>query len=83
MKRELVRFGYLFLLRREPNVSAELLLLLHPPEVLRDEATVFPGAQAKAAVPIKRKESCRWLENMRQPTALLAEPERVVHIGDR
>lgn len=29
------------------------------------------------------KESYRWLENVRQSTALLAEPGRVVHIGDR
>lgn len=34
-------------------------------------------------VPIEEKESYRWLENMRQSTALLGEPERLVHIGDR
>jgi len=34
-------------------------------------------------VPIEEKESYRWLENVRQSTALLAEPERCVHIGDR
>ena len=34
-------------------------------------------------VPIEKKESIRWLENMTQATELLAEPERCVHIGDR
>ena len=34
-------------------------------------------------VPIEEKESFRWLENLRQSTALLAAPERCVHIGDR
>lgn len=29
------------------------------------------------------KESSRWLENLRQATALAAEPEHCVHIGDR
>ena len=32
---------------------------------------------------IEEKESLRWLENLRQVTALLAEPQRCVHIGDR
>lgn len=34
-------------------------------------------------VPIEEKESFRWLQNLRQSTALLAEPDRCVHIGDR
>ena len=34
-------------------------------------------------VPIEQKESIRWLENMRQSMALLGEPARCVHIGDR
>jgi len=34
-------------------------------------------------VPIEEKESVRWLENLRQSTALLNEPQRCVHIGDR
>jgi Transposase DNA-binding/Transposase Tn5 dimerisation domain len=34
-------------------------------------------------VPIEKKESIRWLENLRQSTALLNEPGRCVHIGDR
>jgi hypothetical protein len=34
-------------------------------------------------VPIEEKESIRWLENLQQSTALLAEPQRCVHIGDR
>ena len=33
--------------------------------------------------PIERKESVRWLDNMRQSAASLGEPERCVHIGDR
>src|SRR5690606_26131089 len=34
-------------------------------------------------VPIEQKESVRWLENLRQSTELLNEPNRCVHIGDR
>jgi hypothetical protein len=34
-------------------------------------------------VPIEEKESIRWLENLKQSTRLLGEPERCVHIGDR
>jgi hypothetical protein len=34
-------------------------------------------------VPIEAKESFRWLENLRQATALFGEPPRCVHIGDR
>jgi len=31
-------------------------------------------------VPIEEKESIRWLENLKQSTALLGEPERCVHV---
>ena len=34
-------------------------------------------------VPIEEKESIRWLENLKYSTALLGEPQRCVHIGDR
>lgn len=34
-------------------------------------------------IPIEQKESYRWLENLKQSTALLQEPKRCVHIGDR
>jgi hypothetical protein len=34
-------------------------------------------------VPIEEKESFRWLENLRQATALLNPTEGLVHIGDR
>lgn len=34
-------------------------------------------------VPIEFKESIRWLDNMRQSTALFGEPERCIHVGDR
>ena len=34
-------------------------------------------------VPIEKKESFRWLQNLEQSTALLAAPERCVHVGDR
>lgn len=34
-------------------------------------------------IPIEQKESFRWVENVRQATELLKEPERCVHIGDR
>ncbi len=34
-------------------------------------------------MPIEKKESIRWLENLRQSTATLGDPTRCVHIGDR
>jgi len=34
-------------------------------------------------VPIETKESIRWLENLQQSTALVGEPQRCIHIGDR
>lgn len=34
-------------------------------------------------VPIEGKESIRWLENVQQSTALLGDPGRCIHIGDR
>lgn len=34
-------------------------------------------------VPIEKKESIRWLENLKQSTALFHDPRRCVHIGDR
>jgi hypothetical protein len=34
-------------------------------------------------VPIEKKKSIRWLENLKQSTELLEEPGRCVHIGDR
>ena len=49
----------------------------------------FKGANAlkkkvnPTRVPIEEKESVRWLENLRQTNALLNQPDRCVHIGDR
>jgi hypothetical protein len=34
-------------------------------------------------VPIEKKESVRWLENLRQSISLLGDPERCVHVADR
>jgi hypothetical protein len=34
-------------------------------------------------VPIEKKESIRWLDNLGQSTELLGDPGRCVHIGDR
>ena len=34
-------------------------------------------------IPIEKKESIRWLENVQQSTELLGDPARCVHIGDR
>lgn len=51
--------------------------------------TQFKGANAlkrkvnPTRIPIHQKESFRWLENLRQATALVEHPERCVHIGDR
>jgi hypothetical protein len=41
------------------------------------------GKICPTRVPIETKESVRWLENLRQATAVLAQPQRCVHIGDR
>jgi len=49
----------------------------------------FHGANAlkrhinPTRVPIEKKESIRWLENLRQSTELLNDPGRCVHIGHR
>jgi hypothetical protein len=49
----------------------------------------FHGANAlkrkinPTRVPIEQKESYRWLENLGQSTTLLADPECIVHTGDR
>lgn len=34
-------------------------------------------------IPIEEKESSRWLENLRKSIALLEEPARCIHVGDR
>ena len=34
-------------------------------------------------VPIEKKESIRWLENLRQSIERFGQPERCVHVGDR
>src|SRR5205085_8482424 len=34
-------------------------------------------------IPIEEKESVRWLDNIKQTTALLADPGRCIHIGAR
>ena len=34
-------------------------------------------------VPIEEKESYRWLENVKEASALFEEPKRCVHVGDR
>jgi hypothetical protein len=34
-------------------------------------------------VPIEKKESIRWLKNVQHSTALLGDPGRCIHIGDR
>jgi len=34
-------------------------------------------------VPIEQKESMRWLDSIRVSTALIGDPERCIHIGDR
>ena len=34
-------------------------------------------------MPIEKKESYRWLENLRQSTTLLKEVQRCIHVGDR
>jgi hypothetical protein len=34
-------------------------------------------------VPIEKKESVRWLDNLRQSLGLLRQPARCIHVGDR
>ena len=34
-------------------------------------------------IPIEQKESIRWLENIKQSSALIGEPSRCIHVGDR
>jgi hypothetical protein len=34
-------------------------------------------------IPVEKKESVRWLDNLTQATALLNDPARCIHIGDR
>jgi hypothetical protein len=34
-------------------------------------------------VPIEKKESIRWLENLRQSIERLGQPDRCIHVGDR
>lgn len=34
-------------------------------------------------IPIEQKESFRWIENLRQSTTRLGDPDRCVHVGDR
>ncbi len=34
-------------------------------------------------VPIEKKESMRWLENLRHSVERLGQPERCIHVGDR
>jgi hypothetical protein len=34
-------------------------------------------------IPIEKKESIRWLENLKQSSATLGDPARCIHIGDR
>lgn len=34
-------------------------------------------------VPIEKKESIRWLDNLRQSIERLGQPERCIHVGDR
>lgn len=49
----------------------------------------FKGANAlkkkvnPTRVPIEKKESIRWIENLKHSTRLLGAPDRCVHIGDR
>jgi hypothetical protein len=47
--------------------------------------TLRPGAAKSISrrIPIEKKESFRWIENLRQSTARLGDPDRCVHIGDR
>lgn len=34
-------------------------------------------------MPIEKKESVRWLDNLRQSVDLLGAPDRCIHVGDR
>jgi hypothetical protein len=34
-------------------------------------------------IPIEKKESVRWIQNLEHSTTTLGDPERIVHVGDR
>jgi hypothetical protein len=46
-------------------------------------ANALKGKVNPTRVPIEEKESIKWLLNLRQSTALIDDPRRCVHIGDR
>jgi hypothetical protein len=50
---------------------------------VEQEGTTAEKKKKSSRLPIEEKESFRWLENLRQSSDLLAQPERCVHIGDR
>ena len=50
---------------------------------VEQEGTTAEKKKKSGRLPIEEKESFRWLENLRQSSDLLAQPERCVHIGDR
>jgi hypothetical protein len=39
------------------------------------------GKSIRRACRIEQKEDIRWLENLKQSTVLLNDPDRCVHIG--
>lgn len=49
----------------------------------------FKGTASKRSkvnftrLPIEQKESFRWIENLRQSTTRIGDPDRCVHVGDR
>lgn len=47
------------------------------------QGSALAKKRQSARLPIEEKESYRWLQNLRQSSDLLAQPERCVHIGDR
>lgn len=62
-----------------PLGLAAVKLWTRPKKSLRKSLS----GRAYKALPIEKKESYRWLENLRDATERLGHPERCIHVGDR
>jgi hypothetical protein len=66
---------------RRPTTGSGCNHILEPRHVPLHERSEAPDQSDARAD--EKKESTRWLQNLRQSTELLNDPERCVHIGDR
>lgn len=84
---EKILAGHFFCTRERVAAHAHPVLVLHDTTEFsyrrEDPYAIGIIQKQQTRVPIEQKESYRWLENVKQSTALLAAPDRLVHIGDR